>query len=97
MAATTDQLHTFAITAEKNLEQLATGIATVGADDNTIKGISQMADACRTIAVKLAQGGNAAPAHEAASPQPHPSTNDAIAAHMAQRRAAAGPPAAPGY
>lgn len=95
MAASTDQLHTFAMNAEHNLEQLATGIATVGADDATIKGISQMAKMCHQIASGLAKGGtqpqdqpdpNAAPAQ--------PTTDQAISAHMAQRRAAVAQPPA---
>lgn len=93
MAATTDQLHMYAITAEKNLEQLATGIATVGADDGTIKGISQMADACRQIAVKLAQGGNAQAPEPAEATAGPPSVHQAIANHFAQQRAAAQPTA----
>lgn len=104
MAATTDQLHTFAVNAEANLEHLATGIATVGADDNTINGIKQMADACRQIALHLAQGGNAQPAAEQPdaaaegtepadaapeAPGEHASPlHAAIAHHMAQRRIA---------
>ncbi len=86
MPASTDQLHTHALKAEEHLEQLATGIASVGADDATVKGISQMADACRQIASTLAKGGT--------QPEPQPTTDDAISAHMAQRRAAAAQPPA---
>lgn len=88
MAAATDQLHAHAMEAEKHLEQLATGIASVGADDNTVKAITQMADMCRQIAAKLAQGMKEEP------PPARPTADEAIAAHMAQRRqAAAAPPA----
>lgn len=88
MPATSDQLHTNAMEAEKNLEALATGIAGVGASDDDVKAVTQMAHMCRQIAVSLAKGGTQQPA-------PPQSTNDAIAAHFAQQRAAAAPPQPP--
>jgi len=84
---TTDQLHTHAIEAEKHAEQLATGIAQIGADPAAVKAVTQCAALFRKIAVSLAKGGT--------QPAPQPTTDQAISNHFAQQRAAqAAPPAA---
>lgn len=85
MAASADQLHTLALEAEDCLEKFATALASAGADDKAVTAIGQMADAVRQIVGML--GKSAAPAE----PQ---TTDSAIGAHMAQRRAAAPQPPA---
>lgn len=83
----TDKLHEHAVEACKHLEQLATGIAGVGADEATVQGITKMAEMCRQVAKGLAQNMHA-------EEPPQPTTDDAIGAHMEQRRAAAAQPPA---
>lgn len=84
MAVSTDQLHTHAIEAEKHLEQLATGLAEIGADPAAVKAISQMADVTRKIASGLAKGGT--------QDEPEkPTMDQELDNHMAERR----PPAPP--
>jgi hypothetical protein len=86
MAATPDQLHTLALEAEECLEKFSTALASAGADDKAVQAIGQMADAVRQIAGMLGKS----------EPQPAaPSTDDAIGAHMAQRRAQAAAPQPP--
>lgn len=90
MAATPDQLHTYALNAERNLEQLATGLASVGAQDTAVKAISTMAHSCRQIAAQLAKGGtqdqNAQqPAQPAPDQQGPPRTMDEAAQRMQSR------------
>lgn len=79
------KLHDVAMTAEKALEQLATGLGQAGADPRAVKAISQCADVTRRVAKALAQ-----PSAQAVQPQPaQPHTIDsATEAMMADRRAA---------
>lgn len=86
MPADTDHLHDCAMKAEDALEQLATGIAGLGAPDETVKGITEMANACRQIGSQLAKSMRDEPA-----PTERPTTDEAISSHMAGRRAAAAP------
>lgn len=87
---TPEQLHKFAVDAEQNVEKLATGLAQVGAPEPTVKTVSQIADALRTIAKSLASAAQAAPAPEP-TPGPEPrhtmasATNDMMAEAKAQR------------
>lgn len=79
------KLHEAAMSAEKSLEQLATGLGQMGAEPDAVKALGQMADAVRKIAQGLA-----APA----APEPRPTidsaTDDMMADHHAARQAAAG-------
>lgn len=47
---------TSAVEAEANLEKLATSLAQLGADENTVKAVSQMADVVRKIVAALGKG-----------------------------------------
>lgn len=86
----TNKLHTHALEAEKHLEQLATGAAALGASDKVVQSCTDMASACRQIADGLAKSMR----DEPAPTEQQPTTDQAIAAHFAGRRAAAaGPPA----
>ena len=84
MPPNTDALHTHAMKAEEHIEQLATGIAAVGAPDEAVQALGQCADLVRKVATGLAKTMRDEPAPE----QPTPTTDEAIAAHMASRRAA---------
>ncbi len=87
MAGTsTDQLHTHALKAEEHAEQLATGLAGIGADEKAVKAVTQMAGVFRQIAGGLAKGGTDEP-----EPEPKPTMDDALTQHMDERRAAAPP------
>jgi hypothetical protein len=86
--ASTDKLHMYAEKACDNLEQLATGLAPI-ADDAAVQAVSKMAAACRKIASSLAQS--------SMKPEPQPTTDEAIASHMAARRQAAPPQQPAGY
>lgn len=91
MPASTDQLHTHAMEAEKHLEQLATGLGQIGADDAAVKAVSQMASVLRKVASGLAKGGTA---DEPEAPEAERPTMDSAANDMmAERRAATQPPA----
>lgn len=87
MPASPDQLHTLALEAEACLEKFATALASAGVDEKATTAIGQMADAVRQIAGML---GKTDPTADAGQP----STDQAIGAHMAQRRAAAAAPPA---
>jgi uncharacterized membrane protein YccC len=82
-----EKLHGYGVTAEKNLEQLATGLAQAGAPENVVKTVSQMAEACRTIIKGLAGAAQAAPAPEqqAAQPTMDSATNDMTSQLKANR------------
>lgn len=87
MPATPDQVHTLALEAEETLEKLSTALASIPeVDDQAAASVGKMADACRQIAGAVGKSEPEAP---------RPTTDDAIGAHMAQRRAAAAeqPPA----
>lgn len=49
-------LHSYAVDAEANLENLATGLAEVGADPRTVEAVSQMAQVVRKIVKALGKG-----------------------------------------
>ena len=65
-------LHDHAVQAEAHLEALATGLAKAGADDATIKAVSQMADVTRRIVKVLGQGQEQTGPQEPPAPQPAP-------------------------
>lgn len=89
MPVTTDKLHDHAIKAEEHAEQLATGLAEIGADEQAVKAVTSIAGVFRKIAAGLAKGGTAepeeAPAEEA--PAAKPTMDQALDEHMAARRA----------
>lgn len=82
------KLHDLCLGAEKNLEQLATGLSQAGADPKAVKAVSQMADVCRQLLKGMAQLAQseqpAAPV--AAAEQPH--TMDSATSSMQQDLAA---------
>jgi hypothetical protein len=83
---TPEKLHGFGVAAEKNLEQLATGLAQAGAPDPAVKTVSQMAEGVRQIVKALAGAAQAAPAPEQAQPQNmDTATNDMMAEAHARR------------
>lgn len=47
---------TYAVDAERNLEGLATELARMGADEQTVNAVSQMADVTRKIVKALGKG-----------------------------------------
>src|SRR4051794_12735421 len=49
-------LHEHALQAEKHLEALATGLSAAGADPQSIKGVTQMADVCRKMVSAFGKG-----------------------------------------
>jgi hypothetical protein len=65
MNATPEKLHKHALDAEKHLEQLATGLAQLGADPGALKAVGQMAEAVRGIAKSLNKVPTEAPAEPA--------------------------------
>jgi cobalamin biosynthesis protein CbiD len=85
MAASTEQLHTHASEAEKHAEQLATGLAEIGAGDDAVKAVTQCAEVLRKVATGLAKG------MKDEEPEPQPTMADAADRMMAAR---AQPPAA---
>jgi predicted HAD superfamily Cof-like phosphohydrolase len=87
MAPPTNKLHEAAMRAEAAAEEVATFLGQAGADDDTVKAVTQMAGAFRQIAAKTATQMQEEP------PPPRPTTDQAISEHMAARRAA--PPAPP--
>lgn len=54
--ATGGSLHDLALQSEKDLEQLATGLASAGAPEELTKAVGQMADVMRKIVSALGQG-----------------------------------------
>lgn len=91
-APTAASLHDLALEAERNLEQLATGLASAGAEDNVVNAVSQMADATRKIASALGKGQEQTADSEPPAPeqQAQPSPNgfeNATQQHMAEQRA----------
>jgi hypothetical protein len=68
-------LHQHAVDAERSLEQLATGLAQAGVDDQVVKTFTQFADVTRKLVSALGAGqeqtaDNAPPADEALAPSP---------------------------
>ena len=71
------QLHEIAVTAEGALEQLATGLAQAGADEGTVKSVTQMAGVTRKIVAALGKGQEETADDEPAAPEPEqPETMD---------------------
>lgn len=72
------KLHDDALKAEKHLESLATGLASAGAPDPVVKGISRMADAVRQVVKSLKDQSAGAPPPEPKQPKPtmDSATND---------------------
>lgn len=82
------QLHEIAVDAEKNLEALATGLAQAGADEPTIKTVTQMADVARQIVKALGKGQEETGDAEPPAPEPEqPQTMDSAAGHLASAMA----------
>lgn len=77
------KLHDHAVSAEKHLEALATGLGQMGADDGAVKAVSSMAEACRRIVKSLAKAAEAQPA-----PEQRPTMESATNEMMAERAAA---------
>lgn len=85
MPASAVSLNKHALSAEKSLEQLATGLAQAGAEEGAIKAVGQMADAVRKIAESLTKAAEQTPA-----PEQRPTMDSATDEMMAERSA---PPA----
>lgn len=83
----TESAHDCAVRAEKALEQLATDLGQLGAEPQAVEAVSQMADVVRKIGTGLAKGMKEQPA------EPAHTMDSAADAMMADRQAAAGPPA----
>lgn len=77
-------LHTAAVNAEQNLEQLATGLAQAGADEATVQAVTKMAEVTRQLVKALGAGqeqtGDQAP--PAASSEQQPNTMDSATADL---------------
>lgn len=86
----TAQLHDEAVQAEKHLEALATGLAQVGASDQTVKAVTQMAEVTRQIVSALGQH-QEEPAQEAPAEEHQPGSMHEAAAqtHQMMQQAAA--------
>jgi hypothetical protein len=85
------QLHEVAVQAEKALEQLATGLAQAGADDQTVGQFTQMADVCRQTISALGKGQETTGDNEPPEGSDQPHTMDSAADSLmsdvqAQRR-----------
>lgn len=85
-APDTEQLYDLCKQAEKLLERLATGLGQVGAGDDAVKAVSQMADVVERICNGLAKGMKEEPA------EPSHTVGSATDAMMAERSAAAQQP-----
>lgn len=75
-------LHSLAVDAEQSLEKLATGLGQAGADPQSVKAVSQMADVTRKIVKALGQGqaqtaDDAPPAPPEAQPEEQPAAGPA--------------------
>lgn len=82
---TPEKLHGYAVAAEKNLEQLATGLAQAGAPENVTKTVTQLADASRKLVTALAGAAQAAPAPEQQPETMDTATDSMMAEAKAQR------------
>lgn len=82
--ANQDQLHTHAIQAEKHLEQLATGLGQVGAEEAAVKAVGEMAEAIRGVIKTLGRGGTM----QGEPDKPRPTMDSAADEMMAERRTA---------
>jgi hypothetical protein len=96
MANTPQDLHGLAVAAEKNLEQIATGLGQAGAPPAVIKTVTQMAEACRQLMKGLAGAAQASPPPPAAGQPPatiDSATNDMTAQLRAKRQGGVNAPA----
>lgn len=78
------KLHSHAVSAEKHLEALATGLAEAGAPKPVVSGVSRMADAMRDVIKSLNQQ-----AADAPPPEPKPtigSATDELASDLQSKR-----------
>lgn len=89
-------LHEHAVQAENHLEQLATGLAKAGAEDDVLQTVTKMAEVARKIVTALGKGqeetGDAEPPAPEAAPAPRPTTAGAVAAMQQETSAAAAAP-----
>lgn len=94
-----NSLHSHAVKAEGELEQLATGLAQAGADQSTVQAVSKMAHVVRQIVQALGKGqehtGDAAPPEQQPSQQPRPTMDSATNQLHQETQAAAA--SRPGY
>lgn len=92
-AALAAAIHTHAVEAEKNVEQVCTLLGQAGADPTAVDTCTKIADVLRRIAAGVAQGGT--PAHGAAQATPpvqhtmSTATDAMMAAHHAAAAGAA--------
>lgn len=78
------KLHSQAVSAEKHLETLATGLASAGAPEAVVKGVGRMADAVRELVGSLNKQSAEAP-----PPEPKPtmdSATDELASDLKSKR-----------
>lgn len=81
-------LHEHAIQAEKHLEQLATGLAAVGAPPEAVKSLAKMADVVRGLAQRLGKPQqDQAPQPQPSQPQQRPTMQSATNDMQAELRA----------
>jgi hypothetical protein len=84
------QLHDVAVDANKNLEELATGLAQAGADEKTIQAVSQMSEVTRKIIKALGKGqettGDAEPPEDVQQPQTMAQAEQGFQQDLAARR-----------
>lgn len=71
----TATLHEHAVAAERHLEQLSTGLAQAGAEDQVVQTFTKMAEVTRKLVVVLGRGQEVSgdeepPADEAVAPEP---------------------------
>lgn len=83
----TAQLHELAVDAEKNLEQLATGLAQAGANEAAVDALTSMAEAVRRIAKSLVAP-EPDPADAADEPPTMNSATDELTSQLAAKRQA---------
>ena len=84
---TPEKLHGCAVEAEKNLEELATGLAQAGAPEAATKAVTRIADAVRDIVKSLAGAAQAAPAPEQEQPETMDTAADGMMAEANAKRA----------
>lgn len=76
-------LHSIAVNAEQSLEQLATGLAQAGADDNTVQAVTKMAEVTRQVVKALGAGQEqTADSHPPVEQQPQHHTMDSATADL---------------
>lgn len=92
-ASTPESLLDVALTAEKALEQLATGLGQVGAPPDTVKAVTKMADVTRQIVSALGKGQEETGDAEPPAPEPKQTFDSATNALHQEAQAAAQRPA----